>query len=53
MMNFVTLIPENLGWCAVGFALALLMVMVCKIGAIAIDAIKMRYEDEEIEWCEE
>lgn len=53
MMNLINAIPENLGWAIVGATAMLCVVMIVKLGALIITAIKENKEAEaEEEWAE-
>jgi hypothetical protein len=47
MLEMICTIPENIGWMMVGAVGMLCAVMLVKLGAVIVDAIKSRLEDEE------
>lgn len=47
MLEMICKIPENIGLVVVGAVGMLCVVMLVKLGAVVVDAIKSRLEDEE------
>ncbi len=47
VLEMMSRIPDNIGWMMVGIAVTLLAVALVKLGAVVVDAIKSRLEDEE------
>lgn len=45
MFEMIGMIPENVGWVAVGFVGCLCVVMAVKVGKVIVEMVKERIED--------